>query len=222
MLNRDESWYPPPLGERNEAARDGEGEQVSRGWYPVLNVMEAGELCSMITVLVPGVEHYYREEDGRRTAWMLHPDGSWARASAVESDPPVVHQGGVRRLWDLLDEVRDLSRWQVLLPHYGASATITPDGGIHLAAGNGGQASLNQEATDRPCSALTGTTSARPSVTGSRRAPGRATAARTVPAGLSCQLRRRSLAHRRWSAVRQGVRQPTTPWGKTCSITWKP
>lgn len=66
-VHAEPSWpgYPPPLWERNEAARDGDGKQVTRGWYPVLNVMEAWELWSMITVLVPGVEHYYREEDGR-------------------------------------------------------------------------------------------------------------------------------------------------------------
>jgi protein-L-isoaspartate O-methyltransferase len=150
MLSRHGPGYPPPLWEQNEAARDGDGEQVNRGWYPVLNVMEAWELWSMITVLVPGVEHYYREEDGgRRTAWMLHPDGSWARASAVESDPPVVHQSGARRLWDLLDEVREMWLREGSLPVYGASATITPDGGIHLRRGRW-RTSLNQEATDDP------------------------------------------------------------------------
>jgi protein-L-isoaspartate O-methyltransferase len=147
MLSRHGPGYPPPLWERNELARDGEGEQVNRGRYPVLNVMEAWELWSMITVLVPGVEHYYREEDGRRTAWMLHPDGSWARASAVESDPPVVHQSGARRLWNLLDEVREMWLREGSLPVYGASATITPDGGIHLRRGRW-RASLGQEATD--------------------------------------------------------------------------
>ena len=55
MLSRHGPGYPPPLWERNEAVRDGDGEQLSRGWYPVLNVMEAWELWSMITVLVPGV-----------------------------------------------------------------------------------------------------------------------------------------------------------------------
>jgi protein-L-isoaspartate O-methyltransferase len=147
MMSRHGPGYPPPLWEPNEAARDGDGEQVSRGWYPVLNVMEAWELWSMITVLVPGVEHYYREEDGRRTAWMLHPDGSWARASAMESDSPVVHQSGARRLWDLLDEVREMWLREGSLPVYGASATITPDGGIHLRRGRW-RASLNQDATD--------------------------------------------------------------------------
>jgi protein-L-isoaspartate O-methyltransferase len=144
MLSRHGPGYPPPLWERNEAARDGDGEQVTRGWYPVLNVMEAWELWSMITVLVPGVEHYYWEEDGRRTAWMLHPDGSWARASSVGSEAPVVHQSGARRLWDLLDEVREMWLRDGSLPVYGASATITPDGGIHLRRGRW-SASLTRE-----------------------------------------------------------------------------
>jgi hypothetical protein len=135
MPSRHGPGYPPPLWERNEAVRDGEGEQVSHGRYPVLNVMEGWELWSMITVLVPGVEHYYREEGGRRTAWMLHLDGSWARASAVGSQTPVVHQTGARRLWDLLDEVREMWLREGSLPVYGASATITPDGGIHLRRG---------------------------------------------------------------------------------------
>ena len=101
----------------------------------------------MITVLVPGVEHYYREEDGRRTAWMLHPDGSWARASAEGSDPPVVHQSGARRLWDLLDEVREMWLREGSLPVYGASATISPNGSIHLRRGKW-CATLSQETTD--------------------------------------------------------------------------
>ena len=147
MLSRHGPGYPPPLWEQNEAAHDGEGDQVNRGRYPVLNAMEAWELWSMITVLAPGVEHYYREEDGRRTAWMLHPDGSWARASAVDGDQPLVHQSGARRLWDLLDEVREMWLREGSLPVYGASATITPDGGIHLRRGRW-RASLNQEATD--------------------------------------------------------------------------
>ena len=107
MVSRHGPGYPPPLWDRSEAARDQAGEEVSQGRYAVVNVMEAWELWSMLTVLAPGVEHYYQEAADRRTAWMLHPDGSWARASEVGSESPVVHQGGARRLWDLLDEIRD-------------------------------------------------------------------------------------------------------------------
>ena len=73
--------------------------------------------------------------------------GPWARASAVGTEAPVVHQSGVRRLWDLLDEIREMWLRDGSLPIYGASATITPDGGIHLRRGKW-QASLNQEETD--------------------------------------------------------------------------
>ena len=139
--------YPPPLWDRNEAARDQAGEEISQGRYPVVNVMETWELWSMLTVLAPGVEHYYREAGDRRTAWMLHPDGSWARASAVGNEPPVVHQSGARRLWDLLDEIREMWLRDGSLPVYGASATITPDGSIHLRRGKW-RASLGQEARD--------------------------------------------------------------------------
>jgi hypothetical protein len=66
---------------------------------------------------------------------MLHPDGSWARASAAETDAPIVHQSGARRLWDLLDEVRGMWLREGSLPIYGAGATLTPDGSIHLRRG---------------------------------------------------------------------------------------
>ena len=82
MMSRHGPGYPPPLWERNEVAHEEDGEQISQGRFPVLNVMEAWELWSMVTVLAPGVEHYYSEDGDFRTAWMLHPDGSWARASA--------------------------------------------------------------------------------------------------------------------------------------------
>jgi protein-L-isoaspartate O-methyltransferase len=147
MVGRHGPGYPPSLWERNEAARKEDGEQISQGRFPVLNVMEAWELWSMVTLLAPGVEHYYSEGGDLRTAWMLHPDGSWVRASAVGSEAPVVHQSGVRRLWDLLDEIREMWLREGSLPVYGASATITPDGGIHLRRGRW-RASLGQEATD--------------------------------------------------------------------------
>lgn len=89
----------------------------------------------------------YSEDGDLRTAWMLHPDGSWARASAVGSEAPVVHQSGAWRLWDLLDDVREMWLREGSLPVYGASATITPDGSIHLQRGRW-RASLNHEETD--------------------------------------------------------------------------
>jgi hypothetical protein len=32
--------------------------------------------------------------DGKRTAWLAHPDGSWARATAIGQESPVVRQEG--------------------------------------------------------------------------------------------------------------------------------
>ena len=62
-------------------------------------------------------------------------------------EAPVVHQSGALRLWDLLDDVREMWLREGWLPVYGASATITPDGGIHLRRGKW-RASLGREATD--------------------------------------------------------------------------
>lgn len=58
---------------------------------------------------------------------------------------PTVHQGGPRRLWDILDGIR--LRWlrDGSLPVHGADATITPDGAIHLRHGHW-QATLPSQA----------------------------------------------------------------------------
>ncbi|GGO16117.1 hypothetical protein GCM10010116_32480 [Microbispora rosea subsp. aerata] len=66
---------------------------------------------------------------------MVHKDGSWARAEQIGREPPTVHQGGPRRLWDVLDEARDYWLQHGALPLYGANVTITPDGVIHLQRG---------------------------------------------------------------------------------------
>jgi hypothetical protein len=84
----------------------------------------------------PDIEHDYEESaDGQRTAWMAHADGSWARASADGTDDPIVHQGGPRRLWDILDELRGYWLSHGYFQLYGAKAFITPDGTIYLARG---------------------------------------------------------------------------------------
>jgi protein-L-isoaspartate O-methyltransferase len=104
--------------------------------FPVVNVMEAWELYSMLGVTVPGLEHDYRETaDGGRAAVMVHPDGSWARATGSSDGPATVRQGGPRRLWSVLDDQR--ARWlrDGSLPVYGARATIDPDGTITLRRG---------------------------------------------------------------------------------------
>jgi hypothetical protein len=91
----------------------------------------------MLGVTVPGIQHHHeRAKDGTRTAWLLHQDGSWARASATGDELPVVRQGGPRRLWDTADEIRHAWLTDGGLPAYGAAATIGPDGGIGLKKGN--------------------------------------------------------------------------------------
>jgi protein-L-isoaspartate O-methyltransferase len=129
--------YPPDARERFAAIRDAEGEHVSTGRYPVVNVAEAWELYSTLGVTVPGgvLHHYAESGNAQRTAWMLAPDGSWARASSTGDSPPMVHQSGPRRLWDTLDELRQTWLQAGSLPAYGAKVTITPDGGIHLKRG---------------------------------------------------------------------------------------
>src|SRR5690606_34074028 len=74
--------------------------RVSR--YPMVVVPEAWERWSRLGVTAPGIEYEYPENNGTRTAVLVHPDGSWARAtSSVNGGPVHVHQGGPRRLWDL-------------------------------------------------------------------------------------------------------------------------
>ncbi|MBL1098408.1 hypothetical protein [Streptomyces coffeae] len=75
-------------------------------------------------------------DDGSRMAWMLHADGSWARASTKQGEhTATVHQGGPRRLYELLDQIR--WRWleHAELPVYGAKVTITHDGETTLSRG---------------------------------------------------------------------------------------
>ena len=138
MAARHGSGYPTNLDQLFNAIQHRDGEQVTRGRYPVIQINEAWELKSMLEVTAPGIEHYYEETaEGTRTAWMVHIDGSWARATAHGTDPPVVHQGGPRRLWDILDDLRDYWLSHGYFQLYGAQAFIPPGGGkVHLARGD--------------------------------------------------------------------------------------
>jgi hypothetical protein len=137
MATRSGPDYPPPWADFDELANR-EGEHVGPGRYPVLNVADAWELSTMLA-LAAGLDvthHYLRPDpDGQHTALLAHPDGSWARAAAVGANPPLVHQGGPRRLWDLLDRVRDDWLRIGMAPWIGANALILPDGAIILARG---------------------------------------------------------------------------------------
>jgi protein-L-isoaspartate O-methyltransferase len=60
--------YPPGLGEQFAAVREADGDQVSVGRYPVLNVVQAWEIWSMLGIVAPGMEHHY-QQDARRAAY---------------------------------------------------------------------------------------------------------------------------------------------------------
>jgi len=136
MHTRTTPAYPLAALQRFTAVRDADGEQVTTGQYPVVNVNESWELYSMLGITAPGIQHHYEQApDGTRTAWMIHPDGSWARATATRDEAPVIHQAGPRRLWTLLDDTRRAWLQDGSLPAYGARATISPDGTITLKRG---------------------------------------------------------------------------------------
>ncbi|MGX2995456.1 methyltransferase domain-containing protein [Streptomyces sp. JNUCC 64] len=125
----------PRLIQRFPDHRDQDGEDVTTGRYPVLDVSAVWEVSSLLSLTVPGTEsHYERADDGRRTTWLFHPDGSWARATATGTTrPPTVHQSGPQRLWDALERVRDKVAVEGALWLFGADVTITPDGVCTLA-----------------------------------------------------------------------------------------
>ncbi|MFD7685599.1 protein-L-isoaspartate(D-aspartate) O-methyltransferase [Streptomyces sp. NPDC059781] len=135
MATRTGDDYPPALNDLFTTANDAEGD-VTVSPFPVLDVMQAWEVWSMLSLTAPGIEHRNgTADDGSRMTWMLHPDGSWARARTEGERTTTVHQGGPRRLYDLLEQIR----WRWLehgeLPVYGARATITPDGRTTLSRG---------------------------------------------------------------------------------------
>ncbi|MFD4479493.1 methyltransferase domain-containing protein [Streptomyces sp. NPDC058471] len=113
-----------------QTAQNAEGQSITTSRYPLTYVPDTWDIRSTLELLAPGIDHrQHTAEDGSRTVYMLHADGSWARATAAgRRDSPTVHQGGPRRLWDHLDRIRT---WLVVdgdLPIRGAKVTIAPDG----------------------------------------------------------------------------------------------
>ncbi|MFB6881400.1 hypothetical protein ACFCY8_11245 [Streptomyces noursei] len=119
-----------------QAADEG-GETVAASRYPLTYVPDSRAMHAMLELEAPGIEHRTEQDKaGGRTVWMAHPDGSWARASADRSrDLPTVHQGGPRRLWDLVTDVLDRLIIGGQLPVDGARVTITPDAQTTLSRG---------------------------------------------------------------------------------------
>ncbi|MFI0990489.1 methyltransferase domain-containing protein [Streptomyces exfoliatus] len=137
MTTRTDDDYPPALNDVFAKARDQDGEEITESPMPVINVMQAWEIWSMLSLEAPGIEHRSGVgDDGGPMAWMLHADGSWARAhTSCDRRITTVHQSGPRRLYDLLDGIR--WRWVEYgeLPVYGAQVAITPEGKTTLYQG---------------------------------------------------------------------------------------
>ncbi|WP_107054552.1 methyltransferase domain-containing protein [Streptomyces sp. NRRL S-350] len=135
MVTRNGPTYPPASNSLFTAAREGEGEEVKTFRYPVADIRNNWEIWSMFTITTPGIEIDFEERPGKRTAYLVHPDGSWARAEAEHYEPPIVHQSGPRRLWTDLERIRNWREVEGGLPLFGCNAKVDPDGVIHLSRG---------------------------------------------------------------------------------------
>ncbi|MEU3862979.1 protein-L-isoaspartate(D-aspartate) O-methyltransferase [Streptomyces sp. NPDC028722] len=124
-----------PAAEVWQAADEDGQRSLSR--YPLTYVPDSWAVHATLELEAPGIEHRTEQhEDGGRTVWMAHPDGSWARASANKPrDLPTVHQGGPRRLWEVLTDILDRLIIGGELPVTGARVTITPDAQTTLTRG---------------------------------------------------------------------------------------
>lgn len=115
-----------------QTAQHAEGESITTSRYPLMYVPDTWDVRSTLELLAPGIDHrQHKTDDGVRTVYMLHADGSWARATAAgRRESPTVHQGGPRRLWDELERIRTWLAVDGDLPVRGATVTITPDGAV--------------------------------------------------------------------------------------------
>ncbi|MFI9444466.1 ATP-binding protein [Streptomyces avermitilis] len=137
MPTRHGADYGPPADDVWQEAAEADGEDVITSRYPLLYPPDAWDVMSMLELQIPGITYRRSMDGGNRTVWLLHPDGSWARATARGFlDSPTVHQGGPRRLWSDLDRIRNRLNREGALPVYGAQVTITPDGTTTLTRGS--------------------------------------------------------------------------------------
>ncbi|MEU0228195.1 protein-L-isoaspartate(D-aspartate) O-methyltransferase [Streptomyces sp. NPDC006284] len=137
MRARHSDDYPKPADDLWEGAAEDDGQDIATSRYPLLYPPDAWDVMSMLELQVPGIEYRKQEDGDTRTVWLLHPDGSWARATtAGHLKAPTVHQSGPRRLWENLERIRNRLNREGALPVYGASVTIDPDGTTTLARGS--------------------------------------------------------------------------------------
>lgn len=132
-----DDYDTPTPSEAVWKAADGDGETVSTSRYPLLFVPDSPDVRSMLHLEAPGIDHRSQHHpDGRYTIRLAHPDGSWARATAPgPRASPTVHQGGPRRLYDVLDGIRDRLNSHGSLPVFHSRVVITPDGETTLSRG---------------------------------------------------------------------------------------
>ncbi|WP_317453673.1 methyltransferase domain-containing protein [Streptomyces sp. CBMA152] len=137
MPTRSSLDYPPGADDLLDAAVMATSEHPRVSPYPVVDVANAWDLSSMLDLTAPDIAHHYEERgDGTRVAVMAHSDGSWARATGRPNERAAVDQGGPRRLWDILDELRTHWLTEGELPARGAQVFVKADGTTILARGN--------------------------------------------------------------------------------------
>jgi hypothetical protein len=127
--------YPAGLGREPEDAASGEGVHVGPGRYSLVNLEDAWELRTMLSIEHPGIEAQYRPgEGGAAIARLRHADGSWATAAGCPAGPAraagrsAAAVGPGRRI-----EGPVAGRGS--FPVYGAAAMIEGDGTVRLARG---------------------------------------------------------------------------------------
>jgi len=133
MAARHGHSYPPRHGIPQEAL-DGDGDVTFTSPYPVVDPAWGWELDAVLSLTAPGLVISSQADDqtGKRTTWIAHPDGSWARATGTGDGPALVRQAGPRRLWNDLDNLRRHWLTHGCLPLRGANARIDPDGTCHV------------------------------------------------------------------------------------------
>jgi protein-L-isoaspartate O-methyltransferase len=128
-------YEPSPMSVWRDAL-EADGEETTLSRYPLLYPPDAWNVMSMLELYVPGIEYRQKRDGDIRTVWLVHADGSWARATAPgHLDSPTVHQGGRRRLWDELERIRNRLNREGGLPVYGARVQIDPNGTLTLSRG---------------------------------------------------------------------------------------
>lgn len=133
MRTRTATGYPQPNDPTPEHLDDG---NVSKGRFPVINLIDAWELQSVLELTAPGIKHDYTQDaDGLRSATMHHSDGSWAIATGRKGEPATVCQGGPRMLQEILDGIRADHQADGYLQLHGAEVRIEPDGTCHFTRG---------------------------------------------------------------------------------------